>query len=33
MQYRGVIVEEHIDGDDHRPLVVNGTFLAAVRRR
>lgn len=29
----GVIVEEHIDGDDHRLLVVNGTFLAAVRRK
>ena len=26
VQYRGVIVEEHIAGDDHRPLVVNGEF-------
>lgn len=26
----GVIVEEHIDGDDHRLLVVNGRFLAAA---
>lgn len=29
----GVIVEEHIDGDDHRPLVVNGRLLAAARRK
>lgn len=29
----GVIVEEHIDGDDHRLLVVNGTLLAAARRK
>lgn len=29
----GVIVEEHIDGDDHRLLVVNGRFLAAARRK
>lgn len=29
----GVIVEEHIDGDDHRLLVVNGKLLAAARRK
>ena len=28
----GVIVEEHVEGDDHRLLVVNGRFLAAARR-
>lgn len=29
----GVMVEEHIEGDDHRLLVINGKFLAAARRK
>lgn len=28
----GVIVERHVDGDDHRLLVVDGRLLAAARR-
>jgi len=28
----GVIVEQHVDGDDHRLLVVDGRLLAAARR-
>lgn len=28
----GVLVEKHIDGDDHRLLVVDGRLLAAARR-
>ena len=29
---QGVIVERHVDGDDHRMLVVNGELLMATRR-
>jgi cyanophycin synthetase len=29
---RGVIVERHVDGDDHRLLVVDGRLIASARR-
>jgi cyanophycin synthetase len=33
-QYKGshVIIEEHVQGDDHRILILNGNYIAGLRR-